>query len=360
LVIQQGALENLEMTYLITGNLGYVGSVVSEYLKKKYPERKIIGYDIGLFANLIRGVNYNPDFFLDFQHIADVRNFDENILKGVDHVIHLAAISNDPIGNKFEKITNEINFEASIDILKKSVKMKVKSFTFASSCSVYGSSLSHPRSEKDEAKPLTAYAKSKIDFEEASKNIPLEKTMLTSLRFATACGFSPRVRLDLVLNDFVASALKTKKIEILSDGSSFRPLIHVKDMARAIDWSTSRKNINKDQNFFVNVGSNKWNYQIKNLAEKTSKKIGNCSLFINKNASSDKRSYKVDFNKYNDVAPNHKCIITLDEAIDDLIVGLKSCEDLTANFRNSNYIRLNCLENLINTSVIDNNLSIKI
>jgi len=347
------------MKYLITGNLGYVGSVVSEYLKKKYPERKIIGYDIGLFAHLVRGANCNPDFFLDVQHIADVRNFDENILEGIDHVIHLAAISNDPIGNKFEKITNEINFEASIDILKKSVKRKVKSFTFASSCSVYGNTSSHPRTEKDEVKPLTAYAKSKIDFEEASKNIALEQTALTSLRFATACGFSPRMRLDLVLNDFVASALKKKKIEILSDGSSFRPLVHVKDMARAIDWSSSRVNINKDQNLFVNVGSDNWNYQIKDLAEKTSKKIANCTLSINKNASPDKRSYKVDFSKYNNLAPNHKCIITLDEAIDDLITGLQNCNDLTENFRNTNYIRLNCLQNLINMSVIDNNLNIK-
>ena len=140
---------------------------------------------------------------------ADVRGFDEDILKNVDHVIHLAAISNDPIGNKFEKITNEINFEASVDILKKSIKMKV-AFTFASSC-VYGSESSQPRTEMDEVKPLTAYAKSKINFEEASKNIDLGQTTLTSLRFATACGFSPRVRLDLVLNDFVASALKKKK-----------------------------------------------------------------------------------------------------------------------------------------------------
>ena len=177
-----------------------------------------------MFANLIKGVNYNPDLFIDTQYVADVRNFDEKILKGVDHVIHLAAISNDPIGNKFENITNEINFKASMDILKKSVKLKVKTFTFASSCSVYGDGSSNPRSEKDEVKPLTAYAKSKIDFENASRDIGLGETTLTSLRFATACGFSPRVRLDLVLNDFVASALKNNKIDILSDGSPFRLL----------------------------------------------------------------------------------------------------------------------------------------
>ena len=135
------------MTYLITGNQGYVGSILIEYLKK-ISRKKIIGYDCGLFANLIKGVNYNPDLFIDTQYVADVRNFDEKILKGVDHVIHLAAISNDPIGNKFENITNEINFKASMDILKKSVKMKVKTFTFASSCSVYGDGSSNPRSEK--------------------------------------------------------------------------------------------------------------------------------------------------------------------------------------------------------------------
>tara|TARA_Y100000389_G_scaffold169439_1_gene175729 strand:- start:35745 stop:36800 length:1056 start_codon:yes stop_codon:yes gene_type:complete len=347
------------VSYLITGNLGYVGTIVSKFLKKKYPEKKIIGYDIGLFGNLIKGVNYNPDLFLDFQHIADVRNFDENILNGIDHVIHLAAISNDPIGNKFEKITDDINFHASIDILKKSIKMKVKTFTFASSCSVYGDGSSHPRSETDELKPLTAYARSKIDFEEASKDISLEQTTLTSLRFATACGFSPRVRLDLVLNDFVASALKKKKIEILSDGSPFRPLIHVKDMARAIDWSSSRINLNDLQSLFINVGSDQWNYQIKDLAEKTSKKITNCSLSINKNASPDKRSYKVDFRKFHKLAPDHRCEMTLDETIDELVVGLNKCSDLLPNFRETEYMRLNHLNNLISNSVIDNELKFK-
>ena len=346
------------MTYLITGNLGYVGPVVSEYLKKKYPERKIIGYDLGLFANQIRGVNYNPDFFLDQQYFADVRGFDENILKNVDHVIHLAAISNDPIGNKFEKITNEINFEASVDILKKSIKMKVKTFTFASSCSVYGSGSSQPRTEMDEVKPLTAYAKSKINFEKASKDIDLEQTTLTSLRFSTACGFSPRVRLDLVLNDFVASALKKKKIEILSDGSPYRPLIHVRDMARSIDWSSSRKNLNIHQNLFVNVGSDQWNYQIKDLAEKTSSIISDCSLSINKNASPDKRSYKVDFSKYNSLAPDHKCDVSLNDAIDDLVIGLKNCYDLQESFRDTNYMRLNCLNNLISKGIINENLKL--
>lgn len=346
------------MTYLITGNLGYVGPVLSEYLKKKYPERKIIGYDLGIFGNLIKGVNYNPDLFNDVQYIADVRNFDENILKNVDHVIHLAAISNDPIGNKFENITNEINFKASIDILRKSVKMKVKTFTFASSCSVYGDGSSHPRSEKDEVKPLTAYAKSKIDFEKASERIGLGQTTLTSLRFATACGFSPRIRLDLVLNDFVASALKNQKIEILSDGSPFRPLIHVKDMARAIDWSTSRLEKNDNQNLFVNVGSDEWNYKIKDLAEKTSKKILNCELSINKNASPDKRSYKVDFSKFSNLAKNYGCSISLDDAIDDLLDGLKNCQDLSSNFRNTNYMRLNYLNSLINSSVINKNLKL--
>ena len=307
---------------------------------------------------MITGVNYNPDFFLDVQHIADVRSFDENILKDVDHVIHLAAISNDPIGNRFEKITNEINFKASIDILKKSVKMKVKTFTFASSCSVYGDGSSQPRSEKDEVKPLTAYAKSKINFEKASREIALEQTTLTSLRFATACGFSPRVRLDLVLNDFVASALKKQKIEILSDGSPFRPLIHVKDMARAMDWSSSRVEKNGEQNLFINVGSDQWNYQIKDLAEKTAEKILNCKLSINKNASPDKRSYKVDFSKFTNLANNYKCSVSLDDAIDDLLYGLKNCNDLSPNFRDTNYMRLNYLNNLITTSVIDENLNL--
>ena len=168
------------------------------------------------------------------------------------------------------------------------------------------------------------------------------------------------VRLDLVLNDFVASALKNNKIDILSDGSPFRPLIHVKDMARAIDWSTSRNEKNENQNLFINTGSNDWNYKIKDLGEKTSIKISNCELSINKNASPDKRSYKVDFSKFNSLAKNYKCLVSLDDAIDDLLRGLKNCTDLSSNFRESNYMRLNYLNSLIDRLIINKDLRLLI
>ena len=349
------------MSFLITGNLGYVGPIVVRYLKKKYPEKKIIGYDLGLFAHILRGTGHNPDIFLDKQYFADVRGFDENILKNIDHVIHLAAISNDPIGNKFEKITNEINFKASIELLRKSVKMNVKSFTFASSCSVYGGGSDNPRNENDPVNPLTAYAKSKINFEIESKKLALGKTKVTCLRFATACGFSPRIRLDLVLNDFVASAIKLKKIEVLSDGSPLRPLIHVHDMAKAIEWSFLRNTLENDQHLYVNVGSNDWNYKIKELAQKTVDIIGGgCKLFINKEAAPDKRSYKVDFTKYSNLATDYKVEFTLVKAIEDLKNGINNCDDINENFRASSYMRLNSLNNQIKNNYIDENLKFKI
>lgn len=346
------------MSFLITGNLGYVGPIVAKLLKNKYPEKKIYGYDLGLFSHLIRGVNHNPEMYYEKQFIGDVRNFDENILRDIDHVIHLAAISNDPIGNKFEKITDEINFKASLDLLIKSVKMKVNSFTFASSCSVYGEGVSHPRTEKDEVNPLTAYAKSKINFERESKKIYLGETNVTCLRFGTACGFSPRVRLDLVLNDFVASGYITKNIQVLSDGSPFRPLIHVKDMAKSIDWSSSRNFNSEHQHLHINVGSKTCNYQIKDLAQKTALKIKDCKLQINTNSSPDRRSYKVDFSKYQKLAPNHQCDISLEYVVDELLEGLKKCHDLDSNFRNSSYMRLNCLNDLIERKKISKDLTI--
>ena len=263
----------------------------------------------------------------------------------MDSVIHLAAISNDPMGKQFERITNEINYQSSISLAKLSAKSGVSNYVFASSCSVYGTASLEPKNESASLNPLTEYARSKINTEIDLKNLATDKFKVTCLRFATACGFTPRTRLDLVLNDFVASALLTKNIEILSDGSPLRPLIHVKDMARAIDWASQRK---VGTNFLtLNAGSNDWNYQIKDLAENVSDLIPNVSLSINKDAPPDKRSYRVDFNNFNNIVPSkYHPKISLKEAINTLADGI-SRMDIGENFRDSRFIRLNVLKNLI-------------
>ena len=155
----------------------------------------------------------------------------------MDVVVHLAAISNDPMGNQFEDVTLEINHRAGLAIAQAARKARVKSLVFASSCSVYGFAADGARTEGSSLDPLTAYARSKVLLERDLEPLSGPDFRVTCLRFATACGWSERLRLDLVLNDFVAGALASHKVTVLSDGTPWRPLIHVSDMARAIEWA---------------------------------------------------------------------------------------------------------------------------
>ncbi|MCB1178731.1 MAG: SDR family oxidoreductase, partial [Leptospiraceae bacterium] len=206
---------------------------------------------------------------------------------------------------------------------------------------------------------LTAYAKSKVNAEKDLEKISDDNFIVTCLRFATACGMSPRLRLDLVLNDFVTSALVNKEINILSDGKPWRPLIHVKDMSRAINWAIKRELKNGGKFIAVNTGSNNWNYQVSDLAEATGEIIKGISIKINKDAQPDKRSYKVNFDYFNSLAPEFQPQISLKDAISDLLNGLESNNFNNKDFRNSEYIRLNKLNNLKQMGYLDLNLNWK-
>jgi len=341
---------------LINGNMGYIGPIVVRHFKRNYPDLKIIGFDSGFFAGCLVNPNIFPECNVDIQCFGDIREFPESILQDVDVVIQLAAVSNDPMGKSFEIPTKEINNKSAIEVAKLSKKNGVKNFVFASSCSVYGAAGDEAKHENSELNPQTAYAKSKIECEAGLRELADDKFIITALRFATACGFSPRLRLDLVLNDFVVSGFLNKKIEILSDGSPLRPLIHVKDMALAIEWASIRKSQQGGMFLVVNAGANKWNYQIKELAEKVRDILGNIELSINTNAAIDTRSYKVDFSLFNGLAPEFTPKMTIDEAVKDLLEGIKSINFHDKNFRNSKYIRLSTLTNLIEMKMIDNNL----
>lgn len=349
--------KNINMKLLVIGNLGYIGPMVAKHFRATYPDAFIAGYDIGFFIQ-----NYTPngvvgDTLLDKQYFGDVRNFDASVLNGFDSVIYLAAISNDPMGNVFEQPTLDINFKSAIDIAQKAKQQGVKHFVFASSCSVYGSADTAPRTETSEVNPLTAYAKSKVNAELALQPLADQNFQVTCLRFATACGYSDRLRLDLVLNDFVASAITAKKITILSDGTPWRPLIHVKDMSRAMDWAIQRK---EEGDFLViNTGSNQWNYQVKELAEAVQKLFDDVEVSINTNAQPDKRSYKVSFDLFEQLAPDHQPQVSLEVAVEDLKNGLLSINFSDADFRQSRLMRLKMIQQLIDNSIVDKNLFLK-
>jgi len=334
------------MRILITGNMGYVGPLVLRRLREAHPESTLIGYDIGYFAHCLTSPSRFPESRADIQYFGDIRQVPEKILQGTDAIVHLCAISNDPMGAIFEDVTLAINYRASIDLAVKAKQAGVKAFVFASSCSVYGFAEGGPRREEDELNPLTAYAKSKVNTERDLASLASESFAVTCLRFATACGMSDRLRLDLVLNDFVASALVSKRINILSDGTPWRPLIHVRDMARAIDWAVQRDRRDGGAFLTINVGSDAWNYQVKDLATAVTQLVPDVEVSINRDAQPDKRSYRVNFDKFSKLAQGFLPVVDLQGAVKDLRDGLMSMSFHDSEFRKGELIRLVTLKRL--------------
>jgi nucleoside-diphosphate-sugar epimerase len=332
------------MQVLITGNMGYVGPVFIRHLRQNFPNYVLTGFDTGFFGHCLTGVDVLPETLLNRQVYGDIREFPVEILDNVDAVVHLSAISNDPMGNKFEKVTEEVNEKASIDLAQAAASRGVKNFVFASSCSMYGHADGGARTEKDPTNPLTAYARSKIGTEMALAKAELGNMSVTALRFATACGMSDRLRLDLVLNDFVACALSSGEISVLSDGTPWRPLIDVEDMARAMSWAITRKAGDGGQFLAVNAGRSEGNYQVAELANAVASQVPGTRVSINKDAPPDKRSYKVDFSLFKSLAPQFLPQVSLGQSIEGLRNGLKKMKFSDADFRNSPSMRLKVLE----------------
>jgi len=344
------------MKILITGNMGYVGPAVTNQLRTSHPDSVLAGLDIGYYGNCITSQAAFPERNLDIQYLADIRRFPKEILDGVRAIVHLAAISNDPIGNRFEDVTLDINHRASVDLARKAKAAGVGSFVFASSCSMYGLADDRARQESSPLNPQTAYARSKVLTETGLAPLADKGFTVTSLRFSTACGWSDRLRLDLVLNDFVAGAVASGKITILSDGTPWRPLIDVKDMARAIDWAISRP-VSKETRFLaINVGSNEGNYQVRDLAEAVAVEIPGTQVSINQDAQPDKRSYRVSFDLYKKLAPEYQPAIGLKDSIRELKSGLESLGFRDGEFRNSRFMRLNILTELRKKGLLNDQL----
>jgi UDP-glucose 4-epimerase len=262
------------------------------------------------------------------------------------------------MGNKFQAVTLDINQNTTVSMARAAAAAGVKNFVFASSCSVYGIADGPPRKETDQLNPITAYARSKIGAEEELAAIDSNMTV-TCLRFATACGMSDRLRLDLVLNDFVACAISKGLISVLSDGSPWRPLIDVADMARAIDWAIDRPGSTGGRYLAVNAGSDDCNYQVKDLANAVAKALPGTEVSINTSAPVDSRSYKVDFGLYRSLAPEHQPIVSLDQSIQNLIHGLKKINFNDSEFRSSDLMRLKVLQDHIDDGRLNESLEWK-
>jgi nucleoside-diphosphate-sugar epimerase len=344
------------MKIMIVGNLGYIGPSVVNQLRQTHPDAELIGFDIGYFAHCLSNVDCLPEIKLNQQVYGDIRHFPEKLLKGVDAIVDLAAISNDPMSVKYEEITLQINYRAAVKLAKMAKEHGVKSFVYASSCSMYGLADDSERKEGDRLNPLTAYARSKVLAEQELEPLAGEGFTVSCLRFATACGWTSRLRLDLVLNDFVAGALVNGEISILSDGTPWRPMINTKDMARALDWGVTRAPEIGGRFLAVNTGSNGWNNRILALAEAIKKVIPGVRVTVNADAPPDKRSYRANFDLFKRLAPDHQPQEDLISTVQEIRNNLIEMGFGDPNYRESQFIRLKVLDRLQKTGKLNENL----
>jgi len=338
---------------LVTGHLGYVGAALLPALRTAYQSAEIIGLDTGFFESDLWGQDKPPESLLTRNVNSDIRAVDASLLTEVDAIIHLASISNDPIGQQFSAATKVINEEATLSLAKMAQHAGVKRFIFASSCSIYGATDNELVDETATQRPLTEYARSKVASEAALQKMASTNFQVTNLRFGTACGYSSRLRLDLVVNDFVATAIAKNKIELLSSGTAWRPFVHVNDMSKALCWAVQRPGPNS---VTVNIGSDDMCLSIAQLAEKVASHFPGSELIIPAGDVADNRSYKVSFAKFRAIAPDHQPSWCFDKTIEDLKARLEAASFNDKLFRQGPAMRLNKLKDLLHKGMLDSNL----
>jgi len=342
----------MKKNVLIIGHKGYIGTILTDYLLKNN-NINIVGIDSNLFSLN----NYAKKNIKIKKSIKkDCRNINLRDIKPLpDVIVYLAAVSNDPMGNEFKDATKEINFLNCVKTASEAKKLGVKKFIFASSCSMYGSSGNSLKKENNKLSPLTDYAHSKVNAEKKLKVISSKDFQVISLRFATAAGLSKNLRLDLVFNDFIANAILEKKIILLSSGISWRPLIHVNDISKAISWSIIFSS--KKRFLALNIGSEKWNFRIIDLAKKISRLMPGTIVSVKNSSNHDKRSYRVNFNLFKKLAPNHQPSMNFKKAVKELANFLKKEKKNLKNFRNSpKWSRFARLKYLVNNKSINKKL----
>lgn len=283
------------MRVLLTGHEGYLGAVVARVLRDAGHE--LAGLDVGYFA----GCDLGPAAPGIVSVGRDVRDVTPEAVAGFDAVVHLAALSNDPLGDLAPELTHEINVEGSARLARAARDAGVRRFVFASSCSIYGASGDDLVSEGAPLRPVTPYAESKVRVEELLHDLADRDFCPVILRNATVYGFSPRLRTDLVVNDFVASAVLDGRVRVLSDGTPWRPVVHVEDLACVVRAALAAPE-ETVRNQAVNVGTAEQNHRVRDLAEIVGRTLG-AEVDITGERGADLRSYRVDFSKLAEVLP---------------------------------------------------------
>lgn len=325
------------MKVFVTGHLGYIGVHLVELLKAD--GHTVTGCDVNLFKDC----EWEPFVKPDFELIKDTRHITVEDLKGHDCVMDLAAISNDPMGDLNPEITYGINRDASIRTATLSKEAGVPRYLYSASCSVYGKGEKMDLAEDDELMPLTAYAKSKIETEQAVSKLADENFTPAYLRNATAYGFSPMLRVDLVVNNLLASALSYGEIRIMSDGSPWRPLIHCRDIARAfVAFMNAPKEAIHDK--AINIGGNEENFQVRNVGDYIQEILPDASIVYTGEVGSDSRDYRVKFDLLNELLPDFKLEYTLRKGVQELFEKMKQHNFSKEDFESDKFVRLRTLK----------------
>ncbi len=334
------------MNVLITGTEGYLGSIVTPHLLRL--GMQVTAVDTGYYRSgwLYHGTPLTaPTQFKDIRHISAAD------LEGVDAVVHMAELSNDPLGQLLPNITYDINHHGSMRLAQLAKAAGVRRFVYMSSCSVYGVATEGDVTEDSPVNPQTAYAECKTLVERDLRALADDTFSPTYLRNATAFGASPRMRFDIVLNNLAGLAWTTGEIKMTSDGTPWRPLVHANDIARAIQCVLQAPlDAVHDQVF--NVGDTAQNYRVREIAEIIAAAFPGCRLSFGENGS-DNRSYRVDFTKINTRLPGFRCEWNAERGAEQLAALFARIDLTRSDFESRGYTRLKQLEYLLATGQID-------
>ena len=300
------------MNILVTGHRGYIGPHLIKLLKDA--GHGVTGVDIGYFE----GCSWEPLPPADKEIHADFRSLTEKDLQGYDAVCHLAAISNDPMGDLDEKLTYDTNRDGSIELARRAKNAGVPKFLFSGSCSVYGKGETLDLDENAKFNPVSAYAVSKVDTEKNVAPMADKNFSPAFLRNATAYGHSPNLRIDLVANNLLACAIARGDIRIMSDGTPWRPLVHCHDIARAFLLFAEAPR-EKIHNQSVNIGANKQNYQVRDVGDAVQRLVPSATVVYTGEVGPDPRNYRVKFDKLYSMFPDFRLKYNLQSGLEELL-----------------------------------------
>lgn len=328
------------MRILITGHTGYIGTVMAPFLADAGHE--VTGLDSDLFEQCTFGEE--PRKFPSIR--KDLRDIEAKDLKGFEAVIHLAGLSNDPLGNLNPNLTYDINHHASVRLARLAKEVGVKRYLFSSSCSTYGAAGDKILDETADFNPVTPYGRSKVLVEQEVAQLASPEFSPVFLRNATAYGVSPRLRFDLVLNNLTAWALTTGRVFIKSDGTPWRPIVHIEDISRAfLAALEAPRELIHNQAF--NVGRSEENYQIRDLAEIVKETVPGCTIEFAADAGPDKRCYRADFSRIAKTLPAFQPKWDARRGARELYDAYKKVDLRVEDFEGPRYKRIDHIQGLL-------------